>query len=51
MSPSSVSRPGNISETFHAVDTHLSAEGQGLVSRVSIEGLMKEQRSALFGLE
>ena len=50
MSPSSVSRRGNISEAFYAVDTHLSAKGQGPVSRVSIEGLMKEQRFALFGL-
>jgi hypothetical protein len=35
---------------FYVVDTHLNAEGQGLVSRVLVEELIKEQRSALMGM-
>jgi hypothetical protein len=37
-------------EMFYVVDTHLNAEGQGLVSRVLVEELIKEQRSALMGM-
>lgn len=37
-------------QVFYVADTHLNAEGQGLVSHVLIDELMKTQRPALLGL-